>query len=109
LKDADWIPEMLMEHIARIKDVELLTGISFFTKWSGSSSSSDVKAATIRKKLWLSEFQGQWMSDFLGKDFSGPVPTTPVDTTSSSAVSIPGVGISFALLFWALRSEIFRY
>jgi len=97
---------MLMEHIARIKDVELLSGMSFFTKWSGSSSSSDVKAATIRRKLWLPEFQGQWMSDFLSKDLSGPDPTTPsVDTTSSSAVNTPGMGIILALLFWSLRSQ----
>jgi len=93
---------MLKEHIARIKDIELLTGISFFTKWSGSSSSTYVKAASIRKKLWLPEFQGQWMSDFLGPD-----QTTPsVDATSSSAENVLGVRITFVLLFWSLFGEL---
>jgi len=83
-----WIPEAVIEHIARIKDVEILSGISVFSAWTGSSSTSEVKAATIRKKLWLPQMNGEWLNDFINNPPESPT-TSEISTTSTGVTILP--------------------
>ena len=67
----DWLPSSLLMHVARIRDVELLTGLSFLTKWSHLESiTTNVHAESIGVKLKIQEFSGRWLSDFLNRDIS---------------------------------------
>ena len=66
----DWLPSTLLMHVARIRDVELLTGLSFLTKWSHVESLTNVHTESIRAKLQIEEFSDRWLSDFVNSDIS---------------------------------------
>ena len=55
-------------HVARIRDIELLTGLSFLTKWTHVESLTNVHTEAIRAKLHIEEFTDQWLTDFLNSD-----------------------------------------
>ena len=48
-----------MEHVARVRDIELLTGITFFPGFQSGEESK------IRFRLRLPQFTSQWIYDFL--------------------------------------------
>ena len=66
----DWLPSTLLMHVARIRDVELLTGLSLLTKWSHVESLTNVHTESVRVKLQIQEFSGRWLSDFVSRDTS---------------------------------------
>ena len=89
---SEWVPVTLKEHVARVKDIELLTGITFFPKFY----SVNVNAA-IRFKLRLPQFTSEWLIDFLST-----VPPTS-STLSGSAPNILSLSCSLQILltvFW---------
>ncbi|CAK8697234.1 unnamed protein product, partial [Clavelina lepadiformis] len=54
---SEWTSGTLLEHVARIRDVELLTGISFLSSWTHSESASQEDRVTaVRVKLRLPQF-----------------------------------------------------
>nr|XP_039256745.1 venom phosphodiesterase 2-like [Styela clava] len=77
----DWIPKLLHRHVARIKDVELLTKISFFSKQvSSPTANTDSHLSAIRTKMHIPQMADDWVQDFL----SGVTPTSKpfISTTS---------------------------
>ncbi|CAK8697231.1 unnamed protein product [Clavelina lepadiformis] len=63
--ESDWIPGTLIEHVARIRDVELLTGISFLSTWFHTNAASQVqRLSALRVKLQLPQFTSLWLQDF---------------------------------------------
>ena len=92
--DSDWIPQTLVEHVARIKDIELLTGIIFYPGFQTDPQSE------IRFSLRLPQFSGEWVNNFLytvppTSGVDGRFTTSVIDTTSSA----PPMTSHFILLF----------
>uniref|UniRef100_H2YLL8 SMB domain-containing protein n=1 Tax=Ciona savignyi TaxID=51511 RepID=H2YLL8_CIOSA len=58
---SDWIPKTVKEHVARIRDVELLTGISFLPTWTHSQNANqETRIEATRLRLRLPQFDSQW-------------------------------------------------
>lgn len=84
--------------MARIKDVELLTGISFLSKWtSGPSSDPLQRFEAVRTKTWLPSFSGEWMSDFLAGDNLNVLSGSSTVALSRSLVLVV---IVWLMTFW---------
>uniref|UniRef100_H2ZDI1 Extracellular Endonuclease subunit A domain-containing protein n=1 Tax=Ciona savignyi TaxID=51511 RepID=H2ZDI1_CIOSA len=65
---SEWIPNTLKEHVARIRDVELLTGISFLPIWTHSRDvHQETRIEAIRLRLNLPGSDNQWMKLFLNE------------------------------------------
>ncbi|CAK8697230.1 unnamed protein product [Clavelina lepadiformis] len=60
----DWIPGTLDEHVARIRDVEMLAGISLFPTWTRSDKQEE-KLFALGVKVRLPQFTSEWLQDFL--------------------------------------------
>nr|XP_002120081.1 venom phosphodiesterase 2-like isoform X2 [Ciona intestinalis] len=68
---SDWIPKTLKEHVARLRDVEILTGLSFLPKWTHAQNvDQETRVEVTRLRLRLPQFNSQWMMDFLNQPSS---------------------------------------
>nr|XP_002124677.1 venom phosphodiesterase 2-like [Ciona intestinalis] len=68
---SDWIPKTLKEHVARLRDVEILTGLSFLPKWTHAQNvDQETRVEATRLRLRLPQFDSQWMMDFLNYEAS---------------------------------------
>ncbi|XP_039265266.2 venom phosphodiesterase 2-like [Styela clava] len=60
----EWVSQTVFEHVARLRDVELLTAVSFLSNWRNADSTQDERMEAIRLKVHLPEFEKDWMQDF---------------------------------------------
>ncbi|XP_076799396.1 venom phosphodiesterase 2-like [Clavelina lepadiformis] len=100
---SEWIPGTLLEHVARIRDVELLTGISFLSSWTHSESASQEDRVTaVRVKLRLPQFASPWLQDFLaGINMEVTTNANDLTTSSSSRTNVDIFFMSLASLLCA--------
>jgi len=95
----DWLPSTLLMHVARIRDVELLTGLSFLTKWSHVESLTNVHTESIRAKLQIEEFSDRWLTDFVNSDVSYQLQKS--DKTVAECKAGSGASSSLRITLWA--------
>ena len=55
-----WVGETLIDHVARVRDVELITGYSFMTSWSRGGD--DERQERTNKLLDLPQFDADWFT-----------------------------------------------
>ena len=55
-----WVGETLIDHVARVRDVELITGYSFMTSWSRDED--DARQERMNKVLDLPQLDADWFT-----------------------------------------------
>ncbi|XP_078481521.1 venom phosphodiesterase-like [Ciona intestinalis] len=93
---SDWVPNTLKEHVARLRDVEILTGLSFLPIWTHAQNvDQETIIEATRLRLRLPQFDSQWMNDFLTiipppfADFP-PAATTTNGNIADRTTTMPG-------------------
>nr|XP_039265531.1 venom phosphodiesterase 2-like [Styela clava] len=100
---SDWVPEAISKHVARMKDIELLSEISFFTSWlTNETTTQEDMMKVIQTKLILPETSQSWVQDFILKTDNDETTESPVTTTSSSEIVSKSnlVLLFLSLLVW---------
>ena len=106
--DSDWIPKTVAEHVARIRDIELLTGVNFQGFVFRNPDSFD---SVVRFRLRLPQFTSQWLNDFLiavppTSSVDDPLNTTTTaiaETTSTSSTFTATISLVLPLVvIWLL-------
>nr|CAB3242642.1 venom phosphodiesterase 2-like [Phallusia mammillata] len=64
--DEVWISQTVIEHVARVRDVELITDINFFEDWTtGPLADQNTATASVRLKNRLPQFTDKLLVDFV--------------------------------------------
>jgi len=88
LNSTSWVEESIREHVARVRDVELITGINFLTSLM-EGQSEEKKSEAIRLRLQLPQFDSDWF---------GEVPTMEPGTDGGNSANVQKASFTSVVL-----------